>query len=244
MVAANKKIKDYLRKGVRKLKHRKGFGVHSPFAYAIITEVIEEKLPYYAYRRMLRTFDKQAPFPHKVACLLLRLANRFKCRRVLEIGNDGGYTLLPLILTDSRLHITSLATPDAQQQSLDRLSWLSKRLADQVKFLSVDPCLAAPEGEMAEPYDMIVLNGNPFLPERPTPQQEEAAARLLLEWLRPLVKDDSVIFARGIQPHHRMEQFWDQLCDLDQVSITMDLFDYGLAILKPRFFKQHYIVSF
>lgn len=244
MVAANKKIKDYLRKGVRKLKHRKGFGVHSPFAYAIITEVIEEKLPYYAYRRMLRTFDKQAPFPHKVACLLLRLANRFKCRRVLEIGNDGGYTLLPLILTDSRLHITSLATSDAQRQSLDRLAWLSKRLDSQVSFLPADACLTAAAGDLSPAFDMVVLNENPFLPVRPTPQQEDEAARQLLEWLKPYVKDDTVIFARGIQPRHRLEQFWDQLCDLDQVSITMDLYDYGLAILKPRFFKQHYIVSF
>jgi hypothetical protein len=24
----------------------------------------------------------------------------------------------------------------------------------------------------------------------------------------------------------------------------MDLYDYGLAIRKPRFFKQHYVVAF
>ena len=57
-------------------------------------------------------------------------------------------------------------------------------------------------------------------------------------------KDDTVIFVRGIQDGRPNEIFWDQLCDRDDVSITMDLFDYGLAILKPRFFKQHYVVSF
>ena len=51
-------------------------------------------------------------------------------------------------------------------------------------------------------------------------------------------------FVRGIQDGRPNEIFWDQLCDRDDVSITMDLFDYGLAILKPRFFKQHYVVSF
>ena len=28
-----KKLNEYLHRGVRKLKHRKGFGVHSPFAF-------------------------------------------------------------------------------------------------------------------------------------------------------------------------------------------------------------------
>jgi hypothetical protein len=41
-----------------------------------------------------------------------------------------------------------------------------------------------------------------------------------------------------------MEQVWDQLCDREDVEITMDLYDYGLAIRKPRFFKQHYVVAF
>ena len=112
-MGAKKKLKEYLSKGVRKLKHRKGFGVHSPFAYSIITEVIEEKLPYYAYRRMQRTYTKQAPVSFKVACLVLRLANRFRCRHAVEIVSDGGYTLLPLVLSDSRLRVTALTDPVA-----------------------------------------------------------------------------------------------------------------------------------
>lgn len=241
MVAAKKKIKDYFNQSMRKLKHRKGYGVHSPFAYTIITEVIEEKLPYYAYHRMLRTFGKQAPIPHKVACLLLRLANRFHCRNVAELGCDGGFSLLPLILTDTSLRVRSLATPEAAQQAADRLAWLPVRLG-QVTFCSELTALDEPA-----PYHMIVINRNPFLPDeplRPTPELQAEAARLLVEWVMGHSTDNTLIFVHGIQVRHALETFWDQLCDRDDVSITMDLYDYGLAILKPRFFKQHYIVSF
>ena len=31
------------------LRHRRGFGIHSPFAFRFITEVLCQRLPYYAY---------------------------------------------------------------------------------------------------------------------------------------------------------------------------------------------------
>jgi len=241
-MGAKKKLKEYLSKGVRKLKHRKGFGVHSPFAYAIITEVIEEKLPYYAYRRMQGTYGKQAPIPFKVACLLLRLANRFHCRNAAEITCDGGYTLLPLIMTDSRLKVVSLSTPETKTRAEVNLSWVSQRMP-QITFVE-----QFEQFDESAPFDFIVVNVNPY------EDQEEVGrkgfkpsgvyAQQLVEWVMAHSKEDTVIFVRGIHPGHINELFWDQMCDRDDVSITMDLYDYGLAILKPRFFKQHYVVAF
>lgn len=240
MSNTKKKLKDYLNKSMRKLKHRKGFGVHSPFAYSIITEVIEEKLPYYAYRRMLRTYDKQAPITHKVACLLLRLANRFRCRNVIEVGSDGGYSLLPLLLTDSRL-VAHVQSAQPQQERVEKLlAWLPQRLPSVSYLTTLDEL--APDAT----YDMMVVNANPYASDaiRPTPEQDEQAAQQLVDWVMAHVQDETVIFVHGIQPKHKLETFWDLLCDREDVSITMDLYDYGLAILKPRFFKQHYIVAF
>lgn len=251
MVAAQKKIKDYLNKSMRKLKHRKGFGVHSPFAYSIITEVIEEKLPYYAYHRMQPTYRKQAPLPFKTACLLLRLANRFHCRRVLEIGCDGGFSLLPLVLTDSRLHVTSLISSQATEvkaQTTERLSWIKKRIDNQVTFVSdiQDFCNQLQTQAEANPdeplFDMIIVNDPTYLEQLCEPLFAQ-----LGHYVNSSSNTDSrmpLIFTHGILPHHPLEEFWDSLCDRDDVAITMDLYDYGLAILKPRFFKQHYIVSF
>lgn len=240
MVSPKKKLNDYIKKSVRKLKHRKGYGVHSPFAYAIITEVIEEKLPYYAYRRMQRSYDKQSPVSFKVACLLLRLANRFKCRKVAEICCDGGYSILPLLLTDSRLKVYTQGSSITQTRIETLISWLPQRQANVSVLPTFDEVAA--QGS----YDLILVNDNPFLPniDRPTTEQQMSAANQLLEWILAHSQEDTLVFVKGIQPKHREELFWDLLCDRDDISITMDLYDYGLAILKPRFFKQHYVVAF
>ena len=197
-----KKLNEYFQRSVRKLKHRKGFGVHSPFAFAIITEVIEEKLPYYAYSSMQRRYDKKSNIPFKVVCLLFRLANRFHCRNIAILGEEQ-YAVMPLTEVDSRNQLTIIN--EIQQ-------------------------LTAVEEQK---YDMIVVNANYFDEDQK-----------LSEWLLSHSSDEAIIFVKGIQSGHSLEAVWDDFCDHDEMPITMDLFDYGLAIKKSNFYKQHYIVSF
>ena len=59
---------------LRRFRHRKGYGVHSPFAFSFITRVVYEKGPYYKY-----DLFKQLPSSRlestKIAKLLFRLVN-------------------------------------------------------------------------------------------------------------------------------------------------------------------------
>lgn len=227
-MTAKKKIKDYIKKSVRSIKHRKGLGVHSPYAFAIITEVIEEKCPYYSYQLMSRTYGHNSPISYKVACLLLRLANRFKAHQILEVRCNGGYTALPFIFADSQNAITSVAGDFERLASINRLNWLKNR-QQQVSYV-------ASLNELSEDYrpDMIVITDMP----------QGISTDELFTWIMSHVHENTSIFIKGIRAHHPLEDLWDKLCDCDDVAITMDLFDYGLAIRRPRFFKQHYIVSF
>lgn len=67
-----------------RFRHRCGYGVHSPFAFRFITEVIYEQQPYYAYADL----DKLLPLgmrlrQRKGLHLLLRLANRLQPRTIV-----------------------------------------------------------------------------------------------------------------------------------------------------------------
>lgn len=67
-----------------RFRHRKGYGVHSPFAFRFITDVIYEHQPYYAYKEL----DAQLPFSkrfrqRKGLHLLLRLANHLQPQTIV-----------------------------------------------------------------------------------------------------------------------------------------------------------------
>ena len=89
-------LKQYCTKNFRKIRHRKGFGVHSPFAYNLITKVIEETYSYYAYQQIEEVwhtrvcnqltqddFQRRKPVSKKYGHLLFRMVNRFRPNMVL-----------------------------------------------------------------------------------------------------------------------------------------------------------------
>lgn len=227
-MTAKRKIKECLARSMRRLKHRKGHGVHSPFAYAIITEVIEEKTHYYKYPMMRPLYAaNRKVFPYKVATLLFRLANRFRVRQILEVGCDAGLTLMPLTLVDSSNQLWSLSTQPAEQQlTAQRLG--AERM-QQVSFVSDLHTL--PSGQL---FDMVVIN------RIPDNMNEEELCR----WVSAHVHEKSIIFVHGLRRQSTIDACWTRFCNDQNISVTMDLYHYGLAIYKPRFFKQHYIVSF
>ncbi len=64
---------------LRRFRHRCGYGVHSPFAFGFITDVVYERSAYYAYRELDRRLPAPVRWlrlrPHKCLRFLFRLAN-------------------------------------------------------------------------------------------------------------------------------------------------------------------------
>ena len=67
-----------------RLRHRVGFGVHSPWAFRFIRDVVGERLPYYAYADL----QGQAPISGKrelrLARLYLRLSNFMQAAAAID----------------------------------------------------------------------------------------------------------------------------------------------------------------
>ena len=82
----------YIKNQIKRFRYRKGYGVHSPFAFRFITEVINESSPYYSYIEIenIKTGsgEKKNKLDCKVLKLVFRLVNQFQPRQFLEVGSE------------------------------------------------------------------------------------------------------------------------------------------------------------
>ena len=76
----------------RRFRYRCGYGVHSPSDFFLITSVIYEGLPYYAYKTLKETpLLKSLPhYREKVNRLLFRLVNFYHPTLLVEVGEGNG----------------------------------------------------------------------------------------------------------------------------------------------------------
>lgn len=78
-----------------RFRYRCGYGVHSPFAFGLITDVIYEKMPYYAYdslkkeQKILTSVRGCNKGLQKVNRLLFRLVNRVQPATIVEAGRPS-----------------------------------------------------------------------------------------------------------------------------------------------------------
>lgn len=79
---------------LRRFRHRCGYGVHSPFAFNFITNIVYERAPYYKYGELLAAQKEQARQKdrgwnyesRKVKRLLFRLVNYSQPATIVDAG--------------------------------------------------------------------------------------------------------------------------------------------------------------
>ena len=70
-----------------RFRHKRGYGVHSPFVFDLITNVIKEKAIYYDFER-IESKGNIREKERKLYRLLFRLAEYFSYRNVLCVGAE------------------------------------------------------------------------------------------------------------------------------------------------------------
>ena len=87
--------------GLSRFRHRCGYGVHSPFAFSLITQVIYESTPYYKYKdlaveqkKLASQKDKNWTYESKkVKRLLFRLVNYTQPDTIVDAGRLAASSL-------------------------------------------------------------------------------------------------------------------------------------------------------
>lgn len=106
---------------VCRLRQSLGFGVHSPYIYALLTDVFRERLPYYAYEA-IGQLPGESPYSSgsfKINRLLFRLVNRFLPDSIIETGDSDGRSLKSMSL--ARKDAACRNIPDGRGFSTEEL---------------------------------------------------------------------------------------------------------------------------
>ncbi|WP_165154178.1 O-methyltransferase [Parabacteroides sp. ZJ-118] len=237
-----------LRKGsllYRSIRYRKGFGVHSPFVFNLITKVIEEKCAYYSFydiellrKQLLQTrpigeIVKREAIRPKHGALLFRLTNYFKSRNILQIGTSMGL---------STLYLTSYATG---------LGCVA--LENIPEFAAIARQAFAKEGR--NPVDLRIGNYKNLLPKAlidinsldfvffNTLYEQHNNLWLFNECVK-YAHNDTVFVIEGIKASRKMREFWEGICTCPEVTVTLDLYSLGIVLFNKKLHKRDYIVYF
>lgn len=99
-----------------RLRSSWGFGVHSPNIYGLLTDVLREYRPYYAYKEIerLSSVCGQSKCTERVNKLLFRLVNYFQPDSLLEVGSEDGAGLKSMLM--ARRAMTVLVLEDRKDE--------------------------------------------------------------------------------------------------------------------------------
>lgn len=249
-------MKYFLRKKISylwKARHRHGHGIHSPFLFRLITEVMENNGNYSAYpllkaadenvRNMLRILDMKSYhtggkseygcnfqeikrmhlLPERFDRLLFRLVNDFRPERIAFYGSTFGVTLLALALADRRVQL------EAQIEN-DHYRSFCRRLAEVYEVGNIH----ITETERAVFPDFIVLQD---------PLNPNYCDRILSQIL---INPDfnGVIVVCGIHACAGIEDVWMKHKKDPLIRVALDLFEIGIFICRKGLQKEEFVLRF
>lgn len=252
MIQLLKKTKDVIL-FYRFLRFRKGFGVHSPFAFNLITNVIDERCAYYAYDRIeivrRQLLQMGAPLGttgmsigratarygirKSHGQLLFRLANYFKPKQIVQVGTGMGLSTLYLTGYSAHVQCISLEEDPARAEwarwCLERMGKRHVRV-ERGGYESLLPKALA----QFETVDFLFFNA----PERAT--ELYGMFEKCVEHIQP----DTVLVVEGLRASRAMRDFWERVKAHPATVLTFDLYHVGLVFFNKKMYRKDYIVYF
>ena len=87
-----------------RFRHKRGYGVHSPFVFDLITNVIKEKAEYYDFAR-IEAMGNVREKERKLYRLIFRLADYFSFREVLCVGVENPWVSRYLAAVSKQMNV-------------------------------------------------------------------------------------------------------------------------------------------
>lgn len=203
---------------LQRKRHAKGFGIHSPFAFNFITQIVYEKHGYYAFSDIANILSAHniQETNVKINHLSYRVVTHFRPKTILEMGLSDGI---------NTLYIGS-ASPDATRHCLyseDKKTLLASNLQEyyskNVEIID--------KVDSSECYDAIFIYLNRFAVDT--------------DKLFSMSSDNTFWVISGIKSGNG-RRLWKNIVKDKRSRITFDMKDIGIVILKQSYNKRHYLI--
>ena len=256
---------DYL-SYLARARHRKGHGIHSPFVFDFVINVLRgnDTCDYAAItarrkellsdrrricrgnhgagsktgttrEREIRDIVKSSAVKPKYGRLLARTASWYKPGSVIELGTGAGMssaylsTGFPgcaLFSIEGAKDIHDIARETVKVLSLRNVQLIHGSFAERLP-----PLL----GEQVKRQNLLV-----FIDGDHNGEKVMAYCSLLFERLF----EDLIIILDDINWSRSMKVAWNKLIRLEDITVSIDLFRFGILFVKKGVSKQHYVIRF
>ena len=207
---------------INRKRHNGGYGIQSPSSFFFVTQVLKEKLPYYAYpvldkivggnrrkrshfRELFRITNHHSP----ANCISVGSATA-ACTMMLAKPSIEHYAIAPAEMTDSSQALLSEMECNIVHSTGQLPAIIDK--AGKIGMLYVDACAT---------HDAYAL----------------LCAAL------PHTNKNSVIVVDGLNRSKRIQEWWQQLVNDSATIVTYDMYSYGLLLFDKERIKQHYTLK-
>ncbi len=221
---------------LRRFRHRRGYGVHSPFAFNFITYVINNKTSYYAYEELAalnKVYRKNSTKDPRLAAakkdkFLFRLVNYAQPANLIAIGPG-----LALLYMAKAKQTPYYAIESTTEQLKSREAFLKKHI----------PRLHWYTGNVLQLAQQLATGLQETGLLHYALAQPEEHSQKILEIFLAKASPKSIFVLENIHlPEH--QHIWEWLKKDARTGISFDLYHTGVLFFDKSKLKQHYIVNF
>lgn len=207
---------------VNRQRHNKGYGVQSPSEFFFVTQVLKERLPYYAYTH-LEEIAENKKRSKKHLKELFRITNYHSPSNCIAIGSATAACAM------------ATARPSAEKYCITNYDINDK----QHDLLACNNCKVI-KGDTVKQLETILKELKKIGVLYIGNCDERAE---LLEIALRYTNAKSFIVIDGIHRDKDVERWWKNVVEDPETIVTYDLYSYGILYFNKERYKQHYTLK-
>ena len=183
-------------------------------------------------KKPIKQLIKEVSMPKKQGEWLFKLVQHFQPKNILELGTCIGISTLYVGLENKNRKIITLEGNPASAQ-------IARQIFSQLTLNEIEIIEGTFENtieialQKLQQVDFAFVDGNHRY--EPTIQY--------FKQILPFINQNSVLIFHDIHWSAEMEKAWNELRNNEQVSISIDLFYFGILFFRKGILKQHFVLK-